>query len=138
MSRSGSGRQPEFRRIAGGLKEGGSLGAEFVALDVDSGAVVGGAHDAAENHELHRAVIVEQSRPAYGQLDRHAHRQGGVRGEPHATTRYIHGLSRPGFRDMLSVEQLIACIALDPKAFLTAPLTRAAERYNLTISCLFN
>ena len=58
-----------WRAWAAGTR--GALRAELVALDGDGGALLVAADDAAVDHELHGAGVVEQHGPVHGQLDGH-------------------------------------------------------------------
>ena len=80
------------------------------------------SHDTTVNHELHRAGVVEQNRPAHRQLDGHANGEHVVGGEPHSAARYVQGSPRSGFGDALAVEHLVAQFLSDLKAPFCAPL----------------
>src|SRR5690348_1951548 len=119
-----------------GLLKGSTLGAELVAFDGDGGALLVATNNAAINHQLHGAGIVEKHRPVHGDFDRHPRGQHILGGEPDAAAADVEGFTHTRFGDALPVEHLVAHFLFNMEAALHSALALVGGPYLILIKVL--
>jgi hypothetical protein len=109
-------------------REVATLGAKFVPLDGDCGASLVAADYASVDHELHRAVVIEQDRPRHREFDRHAGGEHTFRGKPDAAAGDVHRFAVSSLGNPLTVKHLVADFLFDLETPLVASFALAVSQ----------
>ena len=137
---SGTALQTELKsrqadRLSNGL---GTLGAKLAAPDRYRSVLIGAAKDASDDHEFHRARIVEKHRPTDRKFNCQSGRQRLLCREPNPAARNVYDLPLTGFLDAVSGEHLVGNVLLDQEPAFQAPLDFGARSQHLVVLRLFH